>query len=109
MRTGAFKMKYALHLYCKSLSTTITKVNVSQTSVYELLIALPMSDEYCKVSKRRVHFLVALSFLPNVLNIWCVYDKCKKCGKNGGLADQCWIHKQEVVGSSPVMVNFLCP
>ena len=26
-----------------------------------------------------------------------------------GLADQCWIHKQKVVGSSPVTVNVLCP
>ena len=26
-----------------------------------------------------------------------------------GLADQCSVHKQKVVGSSPVMVNVLCP
>ena len=26
-----------------------------------------------------------------------------------GLADQCWIHKQKVGGSSPVTVNMLCP
>ena len=26
-----------------------------------------------------------------------------------GLADQCWIHKQKVVGSSPVTVSVLCP
>ena len=26
-----------------------------------------------------------------------------------GLADQCWVHKQKVVGSSPVTINVLCP
>ena len=25
-----------------------------------------------------------------------------------GLADQCWVHKQTVVGSSPVTANVLC-
>ena len=27
----------------------------------------------------------------------------------GGLVDQCWVHKQKVVGSNPVMANMLCP
>ena len=26
-----------------------------------------------------------------------------------GLVDECWVHKQKVVGSSPVMANMLCP
>ena len=26
-----------------------------------------------------------------------------------GLADQCWVHKQKIVGSSPVTVKVLCP
>ena len=26
-----------------------------------------------------------------------------------GLADQCWVHKQKVIGSSPIKVNVLCP
>ena len=26
-----------------------------------------------------------------------------------GLADQCWVHTQKVVGSRPVAANVLCP
>ena len=26
-----------------------------------------------------------------------------------GLADQCWVHKQKVLGSSPITANMLCP
>ena len=26
-----------------------------------------------------------------------------------GLVDQCWVHKQKVVSSSPITVNVLCP
>ena len=70
--------------------------------VNKLLITIWMVINICNRNGR---------FLRNYFNQLMCYNMCGTDDVVGtcGLADQCWVHKQKVVGASSVMVNVLCP
>ena len=59
-----------------------------------------VGEIYIMLAIKQSGFFIFLFFFTPVLH---------HCVGACGLEDHCWVHKQKVVGSSPITVNVLCP